>query len=400
MGLGQRFAAAGATVVVAAALAACAPAPGPGTAPTTTVAEPRPPIVASFATRGGVGRAPATVALAWSVSDPNGDFLNCELDLDGDGVVDESVSLCRTGVRTVSVPTAGSVTATLTVTDGTPGHAVVATHTFVIGPDPVEPYDLGLRGLAALDPDVAAAFTSAATRWESIIVRGTPDFTLPAMQDCLTDDGSVPATIDDVLIDIVVEPIDGPGGILGSAGPTCFSTLGELPVSGEMTFDSADVAELLDEDSFDDVVLHEMGHVLGFGTLWDTSGYGGSRKLTSGVGTSTTRFTGARALAEYSALGGTGDVPVEASGGPGTQDAHWRETVFDDELMTGWIDMGDLPVSRVTVASLADMGFQVDLSAADPFILPALRPALRSTAEPAADPQADLVVLRPPLRRI
>jgi hypothetical protein len=61
---------------------------------------------------------------------------------------------------------------------------------------------------------------------------------------------------------------------------------------------------------------------------------------------------------------------VENGGGPGTRDAHWRESVFFDELMTGYVGPGrDLPLSRVTIASLADLGYQINMAAADPFRL-------------------------------
>jgi hypothetical protein len=44
-------------------------------------------------------------------------------------------------------------------------------------------------------------------------------------------------------------------------------------------------------------------------------------------------------------------VPVESSGGSGTRDAHWRESVFTNELMTGYAGPGrDLPLSRMTIS--------------------------------------------------
>jgi hypothetical protein len=147
-----------------------------------------------------------------------------------------------------------------------------------------------------------------------------------------------------------------------------------------------------------------MGHVLGIGTLWNTVPYGGSRNLTAGAGTSSTRFTGPRAIAEYSTMLGVQDatsVPVESTGGPGTQDAHWSEARFGDEIMTGWIDVGHMPLSRMTVASLADLGLQVDLDAADIFVLPALRPAARAAGDTdEIDPISDGRFVRPPLRRV
>jgi hypothetical protein len=64
---------------------------------------------------------------------------------------------------------------------------------------------------------------------------------------------------------------------------------------------------------------------------------------------------------------GTNSVPVEMIAGRG-QDAHWRESVFDKELMTGVFDPNDgfdedgvyftdTYVSDVTLASFADIGY-------------------------------------------
>jgi hypothetical protein len=64
-----------------------------------------------------------------------------------------------------------------------------------------------------------------------------------------------------------------------------------------------------------------------------------------------------------------GKVPVEDTGGEGTADAHWREAVLDNELMTGFIGSGQNPLSRITIASLADQGYTVDPAAADDFSL-------------------------------
>ena len=66
-------------------------------------------------------------------------------------------------------------------------------------------------------------------------------------------------------------------------------------------------------------------------------------------------------------------MPVENTGGVGTRGSHWRETVFRTELMSGFIDAAGNPISRVTVASLGDLGYQVDLDSAEPYALPDLR---------------------------
>jgi len=111
------------------------------------------------------------------------------------------------------------------------------------------------------------------------------------------------------------------------------------------------------------VILHEMGHVIGIGVIWDNKGF------LNGAGGADPRFTGPGATDEYQAIFGVLDpnVPVENTGGPGTRDSHWREADFDNELMTGWLNSGTNPLSRITVASLADLGYVVDMGAADDY---------------------------------
>ena len=99
-------------------------------------------------------------------------------------------------------------------------------------------------------------------------------------------------------------------------------------------------------------------------------------RFTSGVsGGHDTHFTGSQALAAFNQVGGATyqaslKVPVETTGGVGTADAHWRESVFDNELMTGFVDVGENPLSIVSVSSMQDLGYTVSLQGADPYTLP------------------------------
>ncbi len=211
-------------------------------------------------------------------------------------------------------------------------------------------FSITLR-MTGLTASQQAIFQQAADRWAEVIIGDLPDMMY----------GGV--AVDDVLIDASGRYIDGPGGILGQAGPDALRPGTFLPFHGVMHFDSADMASMEASGQLFAVVVHEMGHVLGFGTIWRHLG------LLSGFGGSNPAFTGAQATAEYNARFGTtaSGVPVEAGGGAGTAYGHWRESVFGSELMTGWINRGSTPLSRVTAASMADMGYVVDMSAADPF---------------------------------
>jgi len=153
--------------------------------------------------------------------------------------------------------------------------------------------------------------------------------------------------IDDLAITAELVSIDGTGGILGQAGPTAIRTGSYLPATGTMQFDSADATYYASIGLFDDIVLHEMLHTVGFGTIWTYKG------LLNGNGTSSPTFNGALANAAYQ---GTALIPVENSGGSGTAYSHWEETVFTNELMTGYIN-NDNTLSYMTIASLGDLGY-------------------------------------------
>ncbi|MAT71900.1 MAG: hypothetical protein CMJ58_20545 [Planctomycetaceae bacterium] len=132
----------------------------------------------------------------------------------------------------------------------------------------------------------------------------------------------------------------------------------------------------------DELMAHEVGHVLGIGTLWVANG---------NYANNTYQFMGPHAVAAYEAEFSdlSGYVPVENNGGPGTPNAHWDQMmrssgeagdpsnpwilspltgVVDQygrdralELMTGAIDPDYLEpfLSRTTVQSMRDLGYLV-----------------------------------------
>lgn len=187
--------------------------------------------------------------------------------------------------------------------------------------------------------------------------------------------------VDDLLVFANVYPIDGPGGVLGLAGPCFIRGESSLPIAGLMAFDAADVAALDERGHLEGTILHEMAHVLGFGAVWERQGL--LAEPARGVGNEDTHFTGPAAVAAFDSVGGVAyaegaKVPVENLGGEGTWNGHWRESVFRHELMTGFIDGGvHNPLSLVTVAALEDMGYeQVDRNVAEEYRIP-LQPSPR-----------------------
>lgn len=216
-------------------------------------------------------------------------------------------------------------------------------------------YNIEVRFKGGLTAAQQAVFESAANRWSQIISADVPSFRVGR------------ETIDDVAIDAAGLRIDGPSGTLGRAGPTHFRPFSSLPVKGVMEFDTADLERMEMDGSLENVIVHEMGHVLGMGTIWRRKG------LLRGAGTANPVFVGRNAMREFADLIGADrptPVPVENTGGPGTREGHWRESVLANELMTGFLNVGPNPVSRMTIAALQDMGYRVDLEAAEDFVIP------------------------------
>ena len=196
-------------------------------------------------------------------------------------------------------------------------------------------------------------FVTAADRLVNLIIGDIPDVTVYGK--------GAPKVVDDILITAELGQIDGLYGILGQSGPTSVRTDSSLPATAQMQFDIVDV-NALGLTVFSEVVLHEMSHSLGFGSIWDRLGL-----VDNGL------FTGSHAVDEYHSLGGTATgVPVEQDGGSGTAGAHWDEETFHNELMTGYINDGANPYSAMSAASFADLGYTItsDIHGwADPYLL-------------------------------
>jgi hypothetical protein len=214
------------------------------------------------------------------------------------------------------------------------------------------------------DPQYAAAFNTAKSTWEGLLVDYQNGIVVARTAG---SSYSIGQQVSQVFIDANVTPIDGAGGILGSAGPderVLDQSNFVLATDGIMNFDSADVAGLFSSGQWEPVILHEMAHVLGFGTLWQNNNV-----YVTGTG----EFLGANATAAWqSEFGQTGTPDVELAGGSGTANAHWNENTsgagatgivdqfnrdMRDELMTGWLNPGTPFISNMTVASFVDIGF-------------------------------------------
>jgi hypothetical protein len=266
------------------------------------------------------------------------------------------------------------------------------------GPRVQSAYKIDIRFFgSAMPASQQALFANAAARIEQIVVGAPPlvDATGadPAKNCSATGVGIFSGTIDGIVIYASLDSIDGRGKVLAQSGP-CYirqnGTKDDYRTSiGVMKFDTADIASLVGSGNLQEVVTHEMLHVLGFGSFWDTT----AANLLINYGTNVS-YIGVGGIAGCKSLGGLNtcatSVPVEGTqGGDGTINSHWRESVFGNELMTGFINTGKNPLSIMTIRSLEDLGYKVDTTAADPYSHPGLNlRAAGSVADPSPTPVA------------
>jgi Leishmanolysin len=226
-------------------------------------------------------------------------------------------------------------------------------------------------GFLGIPPEDQLFFTNAAARWQSIVIGDLPDVAIGS--GVLSPGGCLfPDTIDDLHICATYGTIDGPGRILGYSSPSYTRGPTGLTVAGEMRFDSDDIATLK-TGNLAAVVLHEMGHVLGIGSLWGLHGL-----TTSNGQPGNCPYRGPKANAEYKAISGCPAVPPETDGAGGTACGHWDEECLQNELMTGYLNpTGTVknPLSRITIASLADLGYEVRYTSADSYTKKDLNPS-------------------------
>jgi hypothetical protein len=128
---------------------------------------------------------------------------------------------------------------------------------------------------------------------------------------------------------------------LAKAKPTQIASNG-LPAQGIVILNLVYAQKFADgRDYFRAVVIHEIGHVLGIGTLWQPLGLVDVASATYTANSHAGRFYGQPIPLEKGVL------------------SHWDEETFKEELMTPLANQ-HMDLMDTTLASLRDIGWQVD----------------------------------------
>ena len=235
-------------------------------------------------------------------------------------------------------------------------------------PDPsppettILPFDIRivLEDSARFSPRMMAAIDSAVRRWERPLAKTVlPDPREVSRQDKVLCEGfsrELETDAWDAQVDVLIAiRFEGEATSAGQCGYP--ATWNDNVQGGGISLADGPV----DLARFNDLITHEIGHILGIGT--------GGAWLRHLVGGDDPHFTGARAVAAFNAAGaadyGGAKVPVARE----RCMCHWDDRGIDaleDALGADIMTFGYERIGEVTLAALADLGYTVDLALAEP----------------------------------
>lgn len=253
-------------------------------------------------------------------------------------------------------------------------------------------FDIEIRYWPGTDPGdlERLRIEAAAVRWERLLKSGLPDAVVRGSAGCGEGSPALQETVDDLVVYVRYVELDA----LAESGPCLVRRDGTFPITGTIWLDGPNRVGQLQSAVLEALVMHELAHVLGFGSLWKARSL--LRDASIGGGDDP-HFVGELALSWFETSGGTqyqgAKIPVDDSGVRGTADTHWRLFPFEEELMTPIIFYPDNPLSPVTAAAMADLGYDVDIGEAEPWQLPSARGSSRSVGVPGEPAAAGIRVL-------
>jgi hypothetical protein len=233
-------------------------------------------------------------------------------------------------------------------------------------PPPSFSGQIEVRYVSDVTPALQNAVTIAAARWTRALSKNMGDFQLTsAANECFVGEPALNEIHHNLLIFVSLLHIDHAGGNLAYTEICKLSTRDTLPIVSHIRVDSEDLDSVVARGELQGVMMHEMGHALGFNPQSYLP-----KGLAEGASDDPV-FVGGAARSEFSKHGAwyTGaTVPLENTSNLGVRDPHWRFSVFGDELMVPVVSRGfKSPLSTITLGLFQDLGYTVDFSVADPY---------------------------------
>jgi hypothetical protein len=224
------------------------------------------------------------------------------------------------------------------------------------------PVLMDVRVIGPVSPALAQTLQRAIARWQDVLASGWRATAVSiAPNACVAGQ---PVIANETITGVRVYVAESNAGVAGALarGGACASADGRTVVGriyvGNDLERSTPATKLA-------VMTHELGHVLGLMSppmLLDVPGVD-------------PRWIGAEARRQYVLAGGVdaGGVPLESETEvPSGAYGHWRISKLPDEIMTTYAGrLGGTPeggpLSAITLGALADLGYPIRMSAADPY---------------------------------
>lgn len=237
------------------------------------------------------------------------------------------------------------------------------------------------ESLVGLSQAAQNAIAEAATYWEGVIIS----------RSAITKSNQLTVSITGQSMTYSNGAADS--GTLALSGPQLTLNGADLAISsGTTTLNTRQFAEFNANPTYlRNIMIHEFAHVLGIGTLWEPVRFRNPDGSIFSVGKTLIDKNNASYNANtyagwvYGELLGTFTqtaVPIEPQ-----VFAHWDENRFDSELMTPYAEGSSTstPTSRLTLAALRDLGWNVNMGAAQPYLLSAASVVTALEASTRAD---------------
>jgi hypothetical protein len=214
---------------------------------------------------------------------------------------------------------------------------------------------------------VTEAAQAAIARWRRIVVGDVPDHraivslvecgaTLPIPGDTNPLLRRDTLDIDDLSLWVRVAPVDGVGGLAARSTGCAFSADAPKASIGAIVIDVDDLPQLLSGGRLAGVLAQGIGRGL-FSTI---------TRFVPGTNPGGHHFVGPTATRALHALGFPHEEGVHLSGATG-YGRMFAAPPYRGELMSGDVATPASVISRISVGALADLGFDVQLGAAEPY---------------------------------